>query len=202
MLSPGASLPGTGPERSSPTAAAGVGKCVGFRCQDSALSQPGQAPPLSRSSSPCSPGAAPGHPRGKPAQGLTPAWAGGGRHTVPGVALSPQPGSSPCWVRVPLRPQTLEAGKWRFLRATAGGAGAGRAPSCPPFLAGACAPPRELGCGPSQVRPSRRAVHAPSQASDSRRRKLSVFQFSKIERIKQIRADVPTCNYQLISLDF
>lgn len=44
--------------------------------------------------------------------------------------------------------------------------------------------------------------HSKSQAGNSRRQNFSVFQFSKIERIKQIRADVPTCNYQLISLDF
>ena len=44
--------------------------------------------------------------------------------------------------------------------------------------------------------------HSKSQAGNSRRHNFSVFQFSKIERIKQIRADVPTCNYQLISLDF
>lgn len=45
-------------------------------------------------------------------------------------------------------------------------------------------------------------AHSKSQASDSRKQNFSVFQFSKIERIKQIRADVPTCNYQLISLGF
>lgn len=45
-------------------------------------------------------------------------------------------------------------------------------------------------------------AHSKSQAGNSRRQNFSVFQFSKIERIKQIRADVPTCNYQLISLDF
>lgn len=44
--------------------------------------------------------------------------------------------------------------------------------------------------------------HSKSQAGNSRRQNFSVFQFSKIERIKQIRADVPTCNYQLISSDF
>lgn len=44
--------------------------------------------------------------------------------------------------------------------------------------------------------------HSKSQAGNSRRQNFSVFQFSKIERIKQIRADVPTCNYRLISLDF
>lgn len=41
-----------------------------------------------------------------------------------------------------------------------------------------------------------------SQAGNSRRQTFSVFQSSKIERIKQITADVPTCNYQLISSDF
>lgn len=62
--------------------------------------------------------------------------------------------------------------------------------------------PWELGCGPSQVLRGRRPARSKNQAGKSRRQNFSVFQFSKIERIKQIRADVPTCNYQLISLDF
>lgn len=83
-----------------------------------------------------------------------------------------------------------------------GEASGGGAPA-PGFQAGELcfSPGAGLGAQPGAAE-QEDCSHSKSQADNSRRHNFSVFQFSKIERIKQIRADVPTCNYQLISLDF
>ena len=96
-----------------------------------------------------------------------------------------------------------EGGAVTLCRPGARGGGSGGGATALQFQAGELcfSPGAGLGAQPGAAE-QEDCPHSKSQADNSRRHNFSVFQFSKIERIKQIRADVPTCNYQLISLDF
>lgn len=122
-------------------------------------------------------------------------------------------------VYAPPRPATSAAGgsgpqggsrshRRRCCNRTSVGQGQGRGVRrmCPsPGISGrrAVLYPGSWAGGPTRVLLSRRTAHTQETRPTIPEGTTSVYSnFPKIERIKQIRADVPTCNYQLISLDF